>query len=205
LGLRPLGMALLCGVAVLACTGSLVAQEVQIESLSQNGRLIWTNALLSVTCRVEWAASVNGPWSSSWESLSHIVITNHVTERSVPMFYRVVCTTPPAPMITNVSAQTALSLVISHEVDTNFVILDVRTAPEYTPRHIKGATNLDFYSPTFADNLSKLDRDASYLVYCASGNRSRQATEVMLKLGFLSVYNMSVGFGAFAALSYLEP
>jgi phage shock protein E len=195
--------------ALVASGGSANAQEVQIESLSRNGLLTWTNASLSVTCRVEWAASVDGLWSSSWDALTNIVITNRVTERSVPMFYRVVCSAPPAPMITNISALAALALVASHPGDTNFAILDVRTPTEYAPRHIKGAVNLDFNSTTFKDNLGKLDRAKSYLVYCASGNRSRQATEVMRQLGFLQVYNMTVGFGAFAALAgalaYLEP
>jgi len=209
-GFLSLGIARLLGFAIALNVGPTIAQEVRIESLSRNGLLTWTNTSLSVTCRVEWASSVDGPWTSSWDSLTNIVITNHVTERGVPMFYRVVCSTPPAPMITDVSAQTALALVASHQGDTNFVILDVRTPAEYAPRHIKSAINLDYYSQPFFEDLGKLDRAKAYLVYCGSGYRSGRTTdESMRALGFLQVYNMTVGFSAFAALdgasAYLEP
>jgi len=201
-------LALVLGIVAGMSLPVVTAQEVQIEALSQNGLLAWTNISLSVTCRVEWAASAQGPWHGSWDSLTNIVITNHETERSVPMFYRVVCT-PPAPLITNITAPTALALIASHSGDTNFVVLDVRTPAEYAPRHIQGAVNLDYYATTFERSLGDRDRTKSYLVYCASGNRSRQATEVMRKLGFLRVYNLTVGFSTLAALSgaaaYLEP
>ncbi len=89
------------------------------------------------------------------------------------------------------------------------MILDVRTPAEYSQRHIASALNLDFYSAGFQSDLDKLDRTKTYFVYCASGSRSRQAAEVMRKLGFLQVYNMSSGFGSFAALNgaspFLEP
>lgn len=202
----PSAILLLC-TALLAATTASIAADVQILSLSRNGLLTWTNASLNVTCRVEWAASAEGPWYGSWESLSAIVVTNQITERSVPMFYRVVC----PQTITNIAPAAALTLIADHQGDTNFTILDVRTQPEYAPRHIKNATNLDFrsVSPTFADLLRSLDKARMYLVYCGSGSRSAQATELMRGQGFLVVYNMTSGFGTFAVLPgaapYLEP
>lgn len=182
--------------------------EVAIQSLSRNGLLTWTNASLNVTCRVEWAASAQGPWSSSWESLTNITITNLVTTKAVPMFYRVVCS-PPPPWRTNVTAQTALSLVQANAGDPSFAILDVRTPGEYGGRHLKAAVNVDFYSSTFEASLALLDRNRTYLVYCASGNRSGQAASVMQRLSFLRIYNMTQGFSTFAGLpgaaAWLEP
>ncbi len=145
----------------------------------------------------------------AWESLANIVITNHVTEKAVPMFYRIACWLPPAPWVTNVSAQAALNLVIDRSPDPGFVMLDVRTPAEYNARHIKKALNVDFYSASFEDNLKLLDRNKTCLVYCASGNRSRQAVEVMQRQAFMQVYNMTQGFSTFAALAgaaaFLEP
>ncbi len=202
----PSAVLLLC-TALLAATTSAIAADVQILSLSRNGLLTWTNASLNVTCRVEWASSAAGPWHESWDSLIAVVVTNSVTERSVPMFYRVVC----PQVITNITPAAALGLISAHQGDTNFTILDVRTQPEYAPRHIKNAMNLDFrsLSPTFAEMLKSLDKTRTYLVYCGSGSRSAQAAEVMRAQGFLLVYNMMSGFASFAALPgagpFLEP
>jgi len=186
----------------LACAS---AQQIQILSLSQNGLLTWSNATLNATCRVEWASSVQGPWFSSWDSLASIVATNHVTQRSVPMFYRVVC----AQVVTNITPEAALALLNGHKGDTNLIILDVRTPAEYAPRHIKGAVNLDYLATDFDVNLALLDRGKTYLVYCKAGGRSRLATEKMRTLGFLQVYDMTGGFDAFVLLSgadeFLEP
>lgn len=181
------------------------AEEVRILSLGQNGILTWSNATLNATCRVEWAAAPTGPWHDSWAGLTDIVVTNTVTQREVPMFYRLVCVLPPAPMVTNIAAAAALTLVQGHSTDTNFAILDVRRPSEYAPRHIRGALNLDFYASDFQTQLEALDRNRVYLVYCASGNRSGQAVSKMQKLGFMTVYNLTGGFGTFAALPDAAP
>ena len=200
--------ALQAGLLCAGLEGALAgasAQQIQILSFSQNGLLTWSNATLSATCRVEWASSVQGPWCSSWDSLASIVVTNSVTQCSVPMFYRVVC----AQVATNITPEAALALLSSHQGDTNFVVLDVRTPDEYAPRHIKGAVNLDYYSTNFDASLAVLDRGKLYLVYCGSGRRSGWTADKMRTLGFLQVYNMLNGFSAFAALSgadqFLEP
>jgi rhodanese-related sulfurtransferase len=125
------------------------------------------------------------------------------------MFYRVVSSAAPGPSLTNVSASAALTLVTNRQDEPNFAIIDVRTSSEFQPRHIKGAVNLDFYAATFQTSLRALDTSRTYLVYCASGNRSRQATQVMQNLGFTRIYNMTQGFPTFAALPgagpYLKP
>jgi rhodanese-related sulfurtransferase len=176
------------------------AQEVAIESLSRNGVLAWTNNTLGVACRVEWAPTVEGPWAASWEQLTDIRITNHVTAHAVPMFYRVFSYPAPTPTVSEVTAQGALALVQGHPADPNFIVLDVRAPSEYTAGHIKTCLNVNFFSAAFEETLAKLDRKKTYLVYCASGNRSRQASEAMRRLQFLHINNMTQGFSTFAAL-----
>jgi len=202
---RSAPLAGLLGASLVGALAGANAQQIEILSLSQNGLLTWSNATLNATCRVEWAASAAGPWFSSWDSLAGIVATNSVTQRSVPMFYRVVC----AQVVTNITPDVALTLLNGHKGDTNLVILDVRTPTEYAPRHIKGAVNLDYYSANFDATLGSLDRGKLYLVYCASGGRSGRTADKMRALGFLQVYNMLNGFSSFAALSgageWLEP
>lgn len=78
----------------------------------------------------------------------------------------------------------------------NAVLLDVRTAGEYAGGSIKGAKNIDFLSPIFGKKVEGLSKDATYFVFCRSGNRSAQACKTMHKMGF-NVRNLSGGIGAF--------
>jgi len=62
--------------------------------------------------------------------------------------------------------------------------------------HARGipATNLDYYA-NFEAEVQKLPKDKIYLLHCASGRRSGEATAIMRKLGY-KAYNM----GGFAAV-----
>jgi predicted sulfurtransferase len=64
------------------------------------------------------------------------------------------------------------------------VILDVRTPQEYCTGHLKGSINLDFRSPSFRDQIARLDRNEAYLLYCRTGIRSRLTLLLMRSLGF---------------------
>ncbi|MBR5302715.1 MAG: rhodanese-like domain-containing protein [Clostridia bacterium] len=73
------------------------------------------------------------------------------------------------------------------EVVENYVILDVRTAEEYQSGHIPGAVNLP-NETIFKDNIPELpDKDQLILVYCRSGNRSRQAAAKLASLGYTNI------------------
>lgn len=77
--------------------------------------------------------------------------------------------------------------------EDSFVLIDVRTIEEFNEGHIKDAVNIDFYKPTFEDEIDEFDKRKRYLIYCRSGNRSRQAMYLMRDLGFEEVYNLSHG------------
>ncbi len=78
----------------------------------------------------------------------------------------------------------------------NAVLLDVRTAREFAGGTIPGALQIDFLSLNFAKKVQLLDKDATYFVFCRSGNRSGQACKIMHKLGF-DVRNLSGGIGQY--------
>jgi len=82
------------------------------------------------------------------------------------------------------------------------VILDVRTPFEFMVGHIEGAINIDVESPTFASEISKLDKSATYTVYCQSGRRSGIAVETMTKDGFKSLFNLSNGIADWQANNF---
>jgi len=74
------------------------------------------------------------------------------------------------------------------------VILDVRTPQEYASGHIPHAVLKNFYDQDFSQQLDSLDKSKTYLVYCARGGRSSQASEMMVKKGFKNVFNLQNGF-----------
>jgi phage shock protein E len=69
------------------------------------------------------------------------------------------------------------------------VLLDVRTPEEFADGHLDGARNIDLESDDFRDRAERLDPDASYVVYCATGNRAGQAIEIMSDLGIDDAVN----------------
>jgi len=75
-------------------------------------------------------------------------------------------------------------------------ILDVRTPQEFAEGHIAGAVNIDVSSPDFAQQVSELDPEGTYAVYCRSGNRSRTAMAVMQDAGLSDVFGLEGGIGA---------
>jgi rhodanese-related sulfurtransferase len=98
-----------------------------------------------------------------------------------------------APPFGLVSPQTALEL----SVDDDVTVIDVRTPEEFAEGHIDGATMIDFYEATFADEIAALDPNRTYLLYCRSGNRSGQTAALMQQLGFEQVYDLDGGVVAF--------
>jgi len=72
-------------------------------------------------------------------------------------------------------------------------IIDVRTSDEFKSGCLSGAQNVDVQSTDFTDEISKLDKDSTYLVYCRSGRRSSQAVELMRNAGFTDVKELNGG------------
>jgi rhodanese-related sulfurtransferase len=77
--------------------------------------------------------------------------------------------------------------------DPGFVLLDVRTPKEFDAERIEGAVMVDYLSPSFRDEMAKLDRGKSYLVYCRTGHRTNGALKVMRELGFPNVSVLAGG------------
>jgi len=95
----------------------------------------------------------------------------------------------------NIDAKAAIALTSSKEA-ADLVILDVRTPDEYAEGHCAKARLIDAFDPKFAEKLAALDKDAPYLLHCASGGRSIPVFEKMKALGFKEVYHLDGGFSA---------
>lgn len=95
----------------------------------------------------------------------------------------------------------AQNLISNNENNEHFVILDIRTPDEFSTGHIKNARNLDFYASDIESQINSLDRNNTYLVYCRSGNRSKQFSSIMETNGFTNIYELTGGILAWQAES----
>ena len=68
-------------------------------------------------------------------------------------------------------------------VQSDAIIIDVRTPEEFAAGHLEGAMLIDIKDASFDSKIAALDPDAAYIVYCRSGNRSAQAVERMRGAG----------------------
>ena len=73
------------------------------------------------------------------------------------------------------------------------ILLDVRTPEEFAEGHLPGAINIDYKNEGFSAALDTLDKTKQYEVYCRSGHRSGESTEMMTKKGFKKVYDLEGG------------
>ena len=72
--------------------------------------------------------------------------------------------------------------------ETGYVILDVRTKEEYDGGHIPGAVCVPNEQINCDAPEALPDYDQLILVYCRSGNRSKQAAQKLASMGFTRVY-----------------
>ena len=77
--------------------------------------------------------------------------------------------------------------IVMMEEETNYIILDVRTAEEFEDKHIPNAINIPNESIGTEEIPELPDKEQLILVYCRSGNRSKQASEKLAALGYTNV------------------
>ncbi len=83
-----------------------------------------------------------------------------------------------------VSPQEAITMMAEQE---DYIILDVRTPEEFDSGHIAHAINIpnETISATPPELLP--DKGQLILVYCRSGNRSKQASAKLAELGYTNI------------------
>ena len=73
------------------------------------------------------------------------------------------------------------------EEESDYIILDVRTPEEFADRHIPHARNIPNETIGTEEIAELPDKDQLILVYCRSGNRSKQASEKLAALGYTNI------------------
>ena len=90
----------------------------------------------------------------------------------------------PAGSYRQVSQSDAAAMM---ERETDYILLDVRTQEEYAQGHIPGAICVP-NETIGSDEIPQLpDKGQLILVYCRSGNRSKQAAAKLAALGYTNV------------------
>ena len=64
------------------------------------------------------------------------------------------------------------------------LVIDLRKAEEFSQGHIPEAINIDVMSEYFIADISTLDKNCHYAIYCRSGKRSVDAATIMDESGF---------------------
>ena len=71
--------------------------------------------------------------------------------------------------------------------ESDYIILDVRTPEEFAEKHIPDAINIPNETIGTEEILDLPDKEQLILVYCRSGNRSKQASEKLVRLGYTNI------------------
>ena len=91
---------------------------------------------------------------------------------------------PESNSYRQVSSKEAAAMM---EEETAYIILDVRTPEEYEEKHITGAVNLPNETIGTEEIAQLPDKEQLILVYCRSGNRSKQASKKLADLGYTNI------------------
>ncbi len=83
------------------------------------------------------------------------------------------------------------------------LLLDVRTPEEVAEGKItENAIHINIHDTDFTQQVSNLDRHATYYVYCKAGGRSAKAQKEMQNLGFKQVINVEGGLTSWLNAGY---
>ena len=74
--------------------------------------------------------------------------------------------------------------------DPDIILIDVRTKQEFDEGHIDGSINIpDFELVSRIGEIVK-DKNDTVILYCRSGNRSKQASLKLIEMGYKKIYDM---------------
>ena len=86
---------------------------------------------------------------------------------------------------TQISQDEAMQMM---QDESDYLIVDVRRPDEFAEGHIAGAINVP--NEEISDEMPELlpDKDQLLLIYCRSGNRSKEASQKLADMGYTKVY-----------------
>lgn len=103
------------------------------------------------------------------------------------------CSSTPSAAAPDIPARVGTDEFATVITQPGVQIIDVRTPEEFADGHIRGAVNIPVQQPDFSAQIARLDKDATYAVYCRSGNRSQPAVAAMREAGITHIYELAGG------------
>lgn len=73
------------------------------------------------------------------------------------------------------------------------ILLDVRSKQEYDEYHLDGAICIPTYELTNEISKVTTNKEQTIIAYCASGARSKKAVQMLRKMGYQNLYEISGG------------
>ncbi len=106
------------------------------------------------------------------------------------------------PVRTDISVSVANDMINNNTGYPNLFILDVRDVGEYNVNHLYNATLIPLSS--LESRLDEIEsyNDTEIIVYCMSGSRSLQASNILVANNFTKIYNMLGGINAWIDAGY---
>ena len=89
-----------------------------------------------------------------------------------------------APGYRQITMEEAVAMMAE---ESDYVLLDVRTPEEFAQAHISGAINIANETIGTEEIPQLPHKDQRILVYCRSGNRSKQASEKLAAQGYSNI------------------
>ena len=74
--------------------------------------------------------------------------------------------------------------------EEGIILVDVRTPEEFRDGHIPGAILLPVDEISTNAETVIPDKEATYFIYCRSGNRSAAAADQLVEMGYENVYDL---------------
>ena len=75
-----------------------------------------------------------------------------------------------------------------NSVSDEFIVIDVRTLEEFESGHIEDSSNIEWQE--ISSITHNINKDQKIYLYCRSGRRSQNATDILVDLGYKDVTNL---------------
>lgn len=89
---------------------------------------------------------------------------------------------------TLISAEEMRELMVLDSVQ----LIDVRSLEEFQEGHLQGSQNL-VYDEDFVQKIEQLDKSKPVAVYCRTGRRSENCSQILKEAGFKKIYQLNGG------------
>tara|TARA_B000000441_G_C21715911_1_gene335696 strand:- start:79 stop:468 length:390 start_codon:yes stop_codon:yes gene_type:complete len=78
-------------------------------------------------------------------------------------------------------------------LDSDHILVDVRTSEEYDSGYIQNALNYDYYSESFVNEILSLEKNSSIILYCRTNNRSTKTANFLQENGYEKIFVLRDG------------